>query len=115
MKDIEVHKGLKYSELRDVLAKLISDAAARIESPEYNNNLPQWDTNIDYCRQQIKYHESLIEKYETYKAVQLIAMEYNWEEFDISEFVEKTGRRWRSFFGTKTEFDKFCKDNEFEI
>ena len=111
MKDIEIHNGLENKEVRDFLAKSIIDAAKidvnKQVAPYHESN---WDYFIAQQKCIIENSNSLIKRYEVFKSVETIAKLQNWQEFDISEIVERTdGKFHRSFYGTQSEFDNFKK------
>lgn len=106
MKDTEIHKGLENKEIRDFLAKSLVDA----QSYEQLQQRPYEKSNewlIENQRTIIKNAETEIKRLETFKAVAVLAEKFGYSEFDVSDYVQKTGKFWRSFFGTENEYDNF--------
>ena len=108
MKDTDIHNGLQNKEVRDVLSKIIVDFSIT-KNPEYNPNLKGLDAQIDWAEKNIEYWKKEKEKIEHFQAVKKISDLYKWEEFDVSNFVEKTEKLYRNFFGSKSEYLDLCK------
>jgi hypothetical protein len=114
MKDTELHNNLEKKEVRNVLAKMLVDAGSSNKQPIYIHQ-KGWDGSIDNAKQHIEYYKKEVEKYETYKAVEILSKQYNWQEYDLSDYIEKTGRLYMSFFGTKSEYLELCKNHNFDV
>jgi len=114
MKDTELHNDLEKKEVRNVLAKMLVDAGSSNKQPVFRHQ-KGWDASIDNAKQHIEYYKKEVEKYETYKAVEIISKLYDWIEYDLSDYIKKTGRLCRSFFGTKSEYIELCKKHNFDV
>ena len=114
MKDNELHYGLEHKEVRNALAKMLVNAGQLNVDWTFNNQ-KGWDASIDFAKHQIKYFQNEVEKYEIYKAVETISKLYGWIEHDLSDYVEKTGKLYISFFGTQEEFIDLCTTHGFDI
>ena len=115
MKDTEIHNGLDKKEIRDFLSESIVKVYNKeIDNrKEYDfNGLSGLDISIKRLKIQIHNNENELNKLNTLKAVLTLSKNFNWEEWDVSDFVEKTDKRLcRNFFGTEEEYNNFMIEN----
>jgi len=117
MKDTQIHEGLPEKEIRDFLSSSIND----LIFPEKTDDKLSFDNygysySIAHCKQQIEFYQKELKRFESLSAVQTLVKNKGWEEFDVSEWVERTNLKGlcRNFIGTEEEYEKFMKTNKFE-
>ena len=118
MKDTEIHNKLPNKEIRDFLSASIitSYDKKRTNKKEFPsaNGLDGIEWAIERTKIDIFNLQLEKEHLETLLSVSKIAKLNGWNEFDVSDFVQKTNNHCRSFFGTEDEYEKFMKENKFE-
>ena len=116
LKDTEIHNGLVEKELRDFFAKSIVDVEKKCKYPDYvYNDSNEFENMILRKKREIRHNLLDLERLETYKAVRDLSTLKGWNEYDISNYLHKTGYVWRNFFGTENEIRTFCKNNDIDI
>lgn len=115
MKDTEIHNGLPEKEIRDFFSKSVVDTEekTRYKGCEYTDE----DDMVNQIKRK-KDHMNLLlkdlEKLEIFKAIRDLARLKGWDEYDVSDHIQKTGYTWRNFYGTEREFEVFCKNNKID-
>jgi len=106
MKDTEIHNGLEQKELRDFFSESIYKTnfdTTELSEKKYKIN--DYDCLIENLKIDLSKINSEIKKYETLKSIFLLMKNMGWDEFDCSDFTIRTGKFYRSFIGTKKEYD----------
>ncbi len=114
MKNIDIHNGLDQKEVRDLISTtfrdcLESQVSLRKNEIKYDSeNLLSW--SIENEKQEIIYHQKLLENLKRQSATIEIMKMCEWEEFYSEETGVEEGRLFSlNFIGTKTEYQKFIK------
>lgn len=110
MKDTDIHVGLPNREIRDFLSKHTS-----IDPPKIERNKPPVtmtsyiDQRIFGLYEDIKVALEEIKQLEDIKAIDGMLEMLGYEEWDVSDFVQKSGDNWLSFIGAREEYDNLLK------
>ena len=94
MKYTEMHEGFAQKEIRDFLGKEISET---------------WATSsVDHLEKEIKKLQVELETARRHQALIALMKHMGWEDFDVSDFVERIGNDcWPQFVGTKKDYEQF--------
>lgn len=123
MTDKDIHKGLKHEAIRNAITDTLNNTLSgrlKVEDIPY----PQTDSRIEMTvyrinkiRNDIKSREHDIKLEEQTLAMYTLMDLKGYEEFDVSDHVEKDQSTilYRCFIGTKEEYEKFMSDNNFDI
>ena len=118
MKDTDIHIGLENKEIRDFLSKSITDAYQKdVDLRQIvQSGLTGYDQFIERTKINIQNLQNELEKFETFKAINKLAKNEGWDEYDVSDHVIKDSYRiiCHNFFGTEEEYRKFLNINNFE-
>tara|TARA_R110000772_G_scaffold95789_3_gene194167 strand:- start:14294 stop:14668 length:375 start_codon:yes stop_codon:yes gene_type:complete len=123
MKDTEIHNGLDNELLRNFLSNSSVETYEYVKSNKKDSpslyGFEGATSGLDWsisCSKIRSFNEKLeFDRLEKLKAILIIAGMNGWEEYDVSDYVGKTSDiLYRSFFGTKEEYDNFMKVNNFE-
>jgi len=123
MKDTEIHNGLDNELLRNFLSDSSVEAYEYVKSNKKDSpshyGFEGASSGLDWsieCSKVRLFNEKLeLDRLEKFKAIFIIAGMNGWEEYDVSDHVSGTpNTMYRSFFGTKEEYETFMKVNNFE-
>lgn len=108
MLDTNLHDGLESKILRDFFQTQLYDAnfsvvPELISNEKLRNNHIEW--SIDRSEQIIKIEEFKLKHLKNKSALINLMAVQGWEDFDISDYVGKSNKFWKSFIGTKEEYD----------
>ena len=124
MKDTEVHIGLSQKEIRDTYQELLvgytekdnklSNTYQEKKTELYKNPIDKTDfgylrLSIKQRQNELEYAKGKLDLAEMLLGLQLMIRHFGWEEHDMSEYVGASGLYFRSFIGSKQEFENFIK------
>ena len=115
MKDTEIHNGLPEKEIRDFFSELImKDIMPKTAIHQYPLNQDPFVIALNNEKINLMNSQNEIKRLEKIIAVRTLIKEKGWNEYDCSDYVERTDEHWKNFIGTEKEFKKFMKDNDFK-
>ena len=115
MKDIDIHKGLFSQPVRDFLSQSMVDAEVR-QAKNQKVGIPVDDKNPFHWAKldalaQIDYLQEYVNIINAKEAIWLLIKNKGWQEWDVSDYVDKTHSAYycMSFIGTEAEYKAFMK------
>lgn len=110
MKDTEIHVGLPNKEIRDFLSKQSSaDFYKKATNKPTDASMGYIDKRIFALRESISIALAEIKYLENLKAIDAMLAMIGYEEWDVSDLVQKSGDNCLSFIGTREEYDNLLK------
>ena len=105
MENKDIHNDFYDSEVRDFLAKELTQA--RIECDLSF-------VSVEYVEKQIREFQRILKYVKKVRAIRCLIAEKKWEEHDISDEVRYDKKTYFPFIGTKEEYDKLMKQSDDE-
>lgn len=125
LKDTEVHNGLEGKEMRNFYQETLvqyelkelanqkkREEANTLAYSEWNNKRDKSSSlrlRVRLCEIEAEYAKENLRLAECRLGLFMTMDGLNWEEHDMSDHVPKSGDRYRSFIGTKEEYEKFIE------
>lgn len=113
----DIHNSFDNKEVRDFLSKSIVNTYEKEFLNNNRSNIPiddddAWMRSIAKCKDNILFHQKLLEILEERGAVMRLMGNIGWNEFDVSDMVRNnTGKKLcMCFIGTQDEYDELVKD-----
>ena len=98
MENEDIHKDFYDREVRDFLAKELTQA--RRESSFIS---------VEYAEKQIREFQYALKHARKVRAVEYLIAEKKWEEYDVSDEINYNKETYFPFIGTKEEYDKLMQ------
>lgn len=114
---MNIHDNLEKQEIRDFLSTSILDINNKIVDIQKFNNfnskgLSGVDCTIERLQSSISMQTELVNEYKRLRYTLSIIHDLGWNEFDVSDLIQREPNGYPSFIGTKNEYDLFVNKNK---